>query len=333
VNSLTFVSAKDQPDLFLESFISFAANLPYISSLYSSSSLAYYRQQALDIGADVEDLSSILLVEGEPHFAYIGFIEKSPLSHRISVYENPSLLLDPYHHTRGVKKVISSFLRELLLADQSSALFCDPLFCGRLSASSEYLLAMQGASSEFRLSKCIDLSLPESTLKTMVRKSYASLINWGLRHLRIEILSAENISWDRISIFRSLHISQAGRETRTLATWEKQYESIISGESFCVFGYLDDTCVSAGFFPCSNRHCYYGVSASRRDMFDKPMFHALLWSAVLFAKNNGCLYFELGRQYVLGSSLDPQLTTKEVDIARFKGGFGGYLSPSLCISF
>ena len=76
-------------------------------------------------------------------------------------------------------------------------------------------------------------------------------------------------------------------------------------------------------FTHSKTNCYYQVSASRRDLFDKPMFHALMWTAILHAKKLGCRWFETGEQFFQNQPADRPPTQKELGISEFKAGFGG----------
>ena len=71
-------------------------------------------------------------------------------------------------------------------------------------------------------------------MKKSIRKSYHSLINWGLKKLKIEVHDKSNIKWETIDSFRILHIKEAKRETRSVGTWLKQFEAISNGLEFCV---------------------------------------------------------------------------------------------------
>ena len=124
-------------------------------------------------------------------------------------------------------------------------------------------------------------------------------------------------------MFRDLHILVSGRETRSRDSWIKQYESIKNNEAFLVMGYQDHEVVSAGYFIINKTNCYYGSSASRRDLFDFPIFHSLVWTSMLHAKKIGCHWFDMGEQFFLCNSSDNHPTQKELGISKFKGGFGG----------
>jgi lipid II:glycine glycyltransferase (peptidoglycan interpeptide bridge formation enzyme) len=48
-----------------------------------------------------------------------------------------------------------------------------------------------------------------------------------------------------------------------------------------------------------------------------------MWTAILHAKKNGCLWFEVGEQYFQNHPIDKPPTKKEIGISDFKAGFGG----------
>jgi lipid II:glycine glycyltransferase (peptidoglycan interpeptide bridge formation enzyme) len=81
--------------------------------------------------------------------------------------------------------------------------------------------------------------------------------------------------------------------------------------------------VSAGLFSFNGTNWDYQGSASKRELFDKPLFHSLMWSAILHAKILGCKWFEFGDLSFLHHPSDQLPTKKELGISNFKSGFGG----------
>ena len=149
------------------------------------------------------------------------------------------------------------------------------------------------------------------------------LINWGNRELQPKVFDAENITWELINEFRQLHIRESGRETRSEESWRRQLEMVQAGEAFIVLGHLNGELVSSGFFMNSKTNCYYLSSASRRNLFEKPLFHSLMWAAILHAKERGCKWFEVGEQLYPNHPYQNPPTKKELGISVFKSGFGG----------
>lgn len=184
------------------------------------------------------------------------------------------------------------------------------------------LLLDAGGTATARFTQIIDLSVPETQLRSQIRKSYKSLLNWGTRNLALRVLDRTNVSVEAMEQFRQLHVEVAGRETRSQRSWGLQLEMIRQGEAFMVLGDLEGQLVTAALFIHSPKYCYYGVSASKRELFEKPLGHILLWTAIQQSKKIGCQFFELGEQFFPRHGAPPP-TPKELNISGFKKGFGG----------
>ena len=145
------------------------------------------------------------------------------------------------------------------------------------------------------------------------------------------MFTQDNIDWSIVNDFRLLHIQEAGKEVRSEMTWRKQMDMVRHNEAFIVCGYSNNKMVSAGLFSLSSTNCDYQVSASKRELFDKPLFHTLMWSAILHAKIIGCRWFEFGDLSFLRHQNDQLPTKKELGISHFKSGFGGNIKVFLDI--
>lgn len=219
-------------------------------------------------------------------------------------------MTDLLHEAPGVRIVYRDFLQG-----------------GSVSFLGQFFL-VHGAGATPYFTHHLSLLPCSADLKRDVRKSYKSLINWGMKHLTIRVLDQHSISEAAVERFRKLHIQESGRETRSAETWHIQYQQILNGDAFIVFGELSGELVSAAFFHHSDRYCIYGVSASIRALFDKPLSHSILWTAILHAKQIGCSVFDFGEQlfFAQGSPSD-----KELGISVFKRGFGGETVAQLMI--
>jgi hypothetical protein len=226
--------------------------------------------------------------------------------------------LDPSQRT-GAAGLVRDEMRDILRANEN----IPALFLERRPTLSPIgrLFLDCGARATPRFSQIVDLTAPESQLRSQIRKSYKSLINWGIQYLQLRVLDHSNITAQAMEQFRLLHIEAAGRETRSPRSWELQCEMIRQGEAFIVLGDMDGVLVTAALFVHSPKYCYYGVSAGKSHLFEKPLGHAVLWTAILEARKIGCRHFELGEQYF--PNLDTPPTPKELNISAFKKGFGG----------
>ncbi len=187
---------------------------------------------------------------------------------------------------------------------------------------SEFAIALlkSGCAATPVYKQIIDLQCNESDLRSDIRKSYRSLINWGERELAITVHDHGSMLPEIMEEFRQLHMAVAGRETRSPETWRLQYRQIVADQAFLITGRLSGKLVTAALFLHSPSYCFYGVGASVREMFDKPLSHAILWRSILEAKRRGCRLYEMGELM----NLYPQgYSDKERNLAVFRRGFGG----------
>lgn len=297
----------------------------YQHALYQPCNMRFY--EALVAARECDD-SSFVIEDGNEVLLAVrfGVIMKEGGEYELSSYGLPVLYLENRSYGgRKLRKAYKLFKAEIeLLIEQysvKSIIYQDILDGGKFSYFGGYLMS-KGGQAVSSFSQILDLSMSSDELRYNIRKSYRSLVSWGEKNLKLRALCSENISVDDMEQFRLLHHHASGRETRSRQTWDIQYEMIQQGEAFAIFGELDGALVTAVLCPYSPKHCYYGVSASKRELFSKPLSHALIWNAILYAKDLGCERFELGQQLYpnLGN---PPPTQKELGISTFKHGFGG----------
>ncbi len=191
---------------------------------------------------------------------------------------------------------------------------------GTISSVGRFLLSL-GARSDIEWTQVIDLRFELGILIKQMTKGCRWGVNWGKKHLDLRVIDNKNVTVDSLKIFRELHIEVVGRETRNQQSWSAQFEMVKGGEAFLVFGYLGEDLVSAALFSYSRDYCFYGVSASKRELFNKPISHAVIWEAVSHAQSIGCKWFDFAGQRFPGELEEP--TEKELSISAFKRSFGG----------
>lgn len=224
---------------------------------------------------------------------------------------------------RAEKEVRKQFL-QILASEQPDRIIYQAARILETVSPLAVVLLENGGKPEISFTQIIDLSQPEVMLKRQVRKSFRHGISWGSKNLELLVLDHLNIKDEHMSAFRELHVNVAGRETRSPQTWAIQLDMVANKEAFVVFGYLDSELVTAALFQYNQTLCFYGVSASDRNLFDKPISHAVIWKAVVYAQELGVKLFELGEQLYPGQTKDGQPPSqKEMNIGKFKRGFGG----------
>ncbi len=293
--------------------------------LFQPGNIAYYR--ALTGGDDVTDYSFLLAHEGVPLCGVLMSANGHDQGPEIELtgFGLPVLFVTnrdvPLNELKSGFRYFTEELSRLLVEQEiSSIIYRDFLIDNAVSLFGRYLLD-NGAGIKSYFTQVIDLTQSETAMKQQVRKSCKNWINWGEKNIELRIVESSSISRDDIEQFRTLHIQAAGRETRTESTWDFQFGMVSDQEAFLIMGSIDNKLVTAALFPYSNDYCFYGVSASDRENFDKPISHSTVWNAILHARKLGCARFELGPQYY--TIQDPDISAKELGISSFKRGFGG----------
>ncbi|KKN49893.1 hypothetical protein LCGC14_0638190 [marine sediment metagenome] len=176
-----------------------------------------------------------------------------------------------------------------------------------LSPVSKVLL-LKGYTATPYYTQIIELLKPVEVLKQELRKSYKSLVNKNV------IIN----DMDEITPFRRLHEKVKG-VTRSQETWDIQQKMLWKKQAFCLTQthfktrrnpLPSNTVTDAGMLVYYNEYmAYYASGCSTVDS------HALMWQAIVKAKELGCKRFEMGEQV-----FDD---TKKGNISKFKRGFGG----------
>ena len=293
--------------------------------LYQPWNIQFY--EALAPKSQFEDCSFVVEEQGVPLAGVrMAFRASGDASRELSGFGLPLLYLENQDinstQLQGAHKLLKGELERIMQAHSvTSLIYQDFLYEGRLSYLGRYLLEI-GARGVPYFTQIIDLTVSETDLYRQIRKSYKSLINWGKKNLVLQVKDETVIAPEDIEAFRELHLKAAGRETRSQRTWDLQYEMVSHNEAFVIAGKLEGELVTAALFPYSARYCFYGVSASKRELFSKPLSHAIIWRAMLYAKEQGCNFFELPEQRYPKQGT-PLPTNKELSISTFKHGFGG----------
>jgi len=176
----------------------------------------------------------------------------------------------------------------------------------------------------------IDLHIQSDLIKTNVRKSYKSLINWGFHNLKLQVISGRDVELTEFIKFRDFHIHVAGRTTRSDESWMTQFEMLQQNKAYLVTGYYQDKLVAASYILHGSETAYYGIGVYDRELMaeDLPLSHYTLYFSILHAQKLGLLYFNMG-------NLDPGESAKSRSIALFKKGFTTFVQSriSYTVSF
>ena len=85
----------------------------------------------------------------------------------------------------------------------------------------------------------IDLTQDKEIIHSNLRKSYKSLINQGEREIDFITINKENPDREQFEAYRSFHKKVSGRTTRTVNSWEAQFQMIEIGCAELIMGKME----------------------------------------------------------------------------------------------
>ncbi|MDC1051149.1 hypothetical protein OAQ76_00315 [bacterium] len=175
----------------------------------------------------------------------------------------------------------------------------------------------------------VNCQLSEDTIKSCLRKSYKSLVNWGKKNLELRVVDENQPDRESFLKFKELHINASGRKTRSDLSWLHQFNIIKSGYGFLIAAHYNHDLVSGCFVMHDQKTAVYSVAASNRDLMSDglPLNHYTLWGAIMNARKKGCETFILG-----DVNEDNAKDDKAKNIALFKRGFATDISVSTILN-
>ena len=268
----------------------YGCKLAQITPLYSDLDVSYNQAQS----GRYEDLSHI-----DEDVCVIAGLKDG----RISGFWRPMVAL-------GKSKVVKAQMERLYNISNDIYLI-DYLEGGIVSVATRFLLQKDLVARPF-YTQIIDLTKTEEELHADLRKSYKSLINKDLEHI-----SAGHIPAFVDIVHHTHRIMHDMKETRSQETWDIQQQMVEAKQMFAVLDASKPAkrcwkVVGGALFWHNEHSCYYGVGCS----LGGANSHAVIWKAILHAKELGCKTFEMGEQVFSGDD-------KLIGISKFKAGFGG----------
>lgn len=174
----------------------------------------------------------------------------------------------------------------------------------------------------------IDLRLSRTELRDGLRRNHQRSIDAGRDLFRIKIHSGSDLTNEKFDEYVRMHARAAGRVTRPRATFDLMRTWIQSGRGLVVEAVANDG-KTAGFeLYIMYKKAAYGLSACNEPEFKHlPIRHLIEWEAMSWMKKQGVEFYEIGPQLFGALPYDfPE--KKNLDISRFKYGFGGATVPS-----
>lgn len=189
-----------------------------------------------------------------------------------------------------------------------------------------------GASLGFKTTNVVDLTPGLDAILRKMRKGHKAAIKQVSKEsgYRVDIFDKSNITKDKLLRFKEIHRIDAGRQTRTDASWDCMYEWITDGKGVLVMLWLDSLrdYTSAALIMTYKKSAYY-ASFGTLDTFalNGHGGDIIQWEAIKYLKSAGIDIYEMGDNYYCLS--DSENDHKLREIAKYKKGFRSTEIPKL----
>ncbi|MDC0336050.1 hypothetical protein OAN24_04035 [Pseudodesulfovibrio sp.] len=255
------------------------------------------------------------VLDGETSFSMAGSELPAPLvASNLSVKRRKSIQRQCFEHIHGLA---------LKHGVQKAIFYADPV-AHDWTYNELFKYGYMDAST---CTSIIDLTRSKEELWAGLRKSYKALINNVSKSHTFVIVDADSPSRQLHDSYVELHRKAAGRQTRSMRTFDLQYEMLKQDKAMIVGLERDGVPIAMSYFEHHNFGAYYGSAGDDPDAKgNDPLHHAVLWKAITRYKEKGFKHFEVGRQ-PLTSQLFEAPSKKELAIAFFKRGMGGATVP------
>jgi hypothetical protein len=205
-----------------------------------------------------------------------------------------------------------------------------PLVPGFSDQAIEMLAATtrQGYLDVSLSTQVIDLEQPAEELRRQMSKGHRADITRGLRTMTWEAVDSGNLTPDAFSEYQQMHALAAGRVTRPAVTFEMMRDWIGRGWGALLRACAGTRAVGFTYLLLFGDGAYYASAANDPDFAREPVGHVLQAAAIEWLKGRGFRRYEVGVQQ-FGPLPHNLASEKDVNISRFKRGFGGTLMPLL----
>lgn len=196
----------------------------------------------------------------------------------------------------------------------------------------EFNLLEKGFQLEFTTTNVVDLTLDIDVILRKMRKGHKAAVKQVQQQggYHVDIYDADTITPEQMQKFKQIHITDAGRQTRTDASWECMYRWITSGKACLALLYLDEKQdYVAGALIMQYKDAAYYASFATTDsyMLNGHCGQAIQWEIIKYLKERGYSRYETGRNYFADSQYadDP----KRMEISKYQRGYRSIEIPKL----
>lgn len=237
-----------------------------------------------------------------------------------------------------VWEAINQEIRNIAIQNQvaSGKFIIDPLIeFNYFKDFAFYNMLPESAQLNFSTTNIADLSGAEDVILKKMRKGHKSAIKQVLKDqtYQVEIYDSQNVTEEKISIFKEIHKIDAGKQTRTDASWDCMYQWIKKGYACLVMLYKKDIqkyCAAALIMTFKKAAYYASFATLDSRILNGHAGHIIQWEAIRYLKKHNILTYEVGDNYH-----HPILTDNDkklYEISKYKRGFCSLEWPKITYS-
>jgi len=260
-----------------------------------------------DSAAQFTDRSFLVMAAEEPVFGcsltlHLDEQGRKCIGHfgrEASSYINQSSIQAPTNNFRPeAVRLLQAHIGQLIEEIQPYSIeYLDPVCCGVMSPITQVLLNHGGRPVPQR-SQLIDISIPERELYRNMSKSCRGMVEWGRRHLDIEIVHG-----DCFDVSTNEHSVSSNLEKVFTYNDKFIYESFVKrGNGFLVQGRYRNELAASSLFVHNKKTCHQVFAENKSGSLDRPVLHALIWEAMLHSKGASCSQFDFAGTAIWASS-------------------------------
>ncbi|KAB2914675.1 MAG: hypothetical protein F9K23_13175 [Bacteroidetes bacterium] len=300
----------------LDAFYNSTLFRDYISSTYDYLPLNIeYKKEYCGGEGDYKNTSVIIFEGDEPIVSLISY----SIGTLFSFFNEPVTIISSVFENRDKEARALSLLFSTLKEIAKKNNYTSILFSNNTHLLSTFFSKL--TQTDLRFEAYLDLTESKEIIKSSVRKSYKSLINWSEKNMITEVVSHDNPSYEKFMSFRDFHRHVSGRITRSDKTWELQYESLLNNQAYLMLGYYNNKLASGTLVTHGKKTAYYCVGVYDRELMaaDVGLAHNNLLQTMYHAKDIGLKEFNLGNLPLNNTD------AKEANIFYFKTGFTKFM--------
>lgn len=316
----TLIRKKDNEDVFWDFWKSFI-DKEHIGPRYTRSAIVNFLEMSETRGLLEQDESFVLVKGGVPAacvflpiekkdgdrmISFCGTYTMAPLFKDIFVAKDVFFKIDEISIRLGVKKIMFQ---------------SDPL--EELHLSYNFFEQFKYLSSSI-LTYVIDLKNTDDLLKSCRRGHKCDIKKMiGDSRFSTFVVDQNNPDYNLHEAYRELHHKAAGRVTRSIESFDSQFNKLKEGNA-SLFGIrFENKIVACAYFEERNGKVIYASGADDPECGGFPLYHLMIFTAMNYYKKLGAFSIDVMQPANPGAQFDYYPDEKQLRIAFFKRGFPG----------